>query len=154
MKVFNDTAFGSYALETSMWLILNKFCWIVFTVFIVQICNYCKGSYISCFNCKRSTDVRLAFQISVGLTVNERNRKRTYVIWNFKESTKNHQCYSTCWKCWPPGRTHSDQLRRTLFTLQFLPRNLRPQPDKRSSVGNLISPPIHSCLQSCKHLTF
>jgi hypothetical protein len=45
---------------------------------------------------RRTADVRLAFQISVGLTVEKRRKKKTPVITTLRKSTKNHQYCSTC----------------------------------------------------------
>jgi len=71
-------------------------------------------------------------------------KKRTPMTTTFRKSNKNQQRYSTCWMCCPPDRMHSEQLQKTLFTLQFMPENLLPQWHKRSSAGNVITPPIYS----------
>ena len=85
--------------------------------FIIYKFHYSIGSFFSCLKDNRPADIRLAFQISVGWTVDEKSEKKTPVIITFRKSTKNHQSYSRCWKYCPSSRMYSEQPQKTLFNL-------------------------------------
>jgi hypothetical protein len=76
--------------------------------------------FLSCLIAKRPPDVPLSLCQTLSLKkFNSRWRRRDRrfaVTITFRTSNKNSPVYIRCWKCWPPGRMHSLQLRKT-FTL-------------------------------------
>jgi hypothetical protein len=74
MKVLNETANCSYAFRNVTVVNLKSVLWDL--VFIIYKYRYYTGSFFSCLKDKRPADVRLAFQISVGLIVDEKSEKK------------------------------------------------------------------------------
>ena len=77
--------------------------------------------FLSCLMAKCLPDVPLALHHTPSLKkFNSRWRKRDLrfaMKMAFRKSNKNSPVYKRCWKCCLPGRMHSVQLQKTLFTL-------------------------------------
>ena len=94
MKVLNETAYCSYAFKNitvvNLKSILQDF------ILIIYNFHYCTGSFFSCLNDKRPADVRLAFQISVDLTVDERSEKKNICHNNLQKVYHKPSVHSRC----------------------------------------------------------